>query len=243
MKLCKYVMTSDTGLAPNPYFNICSLALCTPNHMNAQLSPGDWVLGHSTRATGNRLIYAMRLTSVLDMKTYFKNYPDKRPKIDGKAEYGCGDNLYDYQGGSWIRVPSAHHNNRDAFQQDKNRNVYLAEGKENYWYFGGRHESKFLIDFPAIFTELVQARQGLKYIYDDNLISCFENWLRLHSIESGRMGEPRDKVNENIKSYLIKIEPEVWLSRDDALTVTSGDKISRQNKDYSPPIQTGGCGK
>ena len=37
MKLLKYVMTSDKGLAPNPYFGVCSLALCTPNHMNARL--------------------------------------------------------------------------------------------------------------------------------------------------------------------------------------------------------------
>ena len=37
MKLLKYVMTSDKGLAPNPYFGVCSLALCTPNHMNARV--------------------------------------------------------------------------------------------------------------------------------------------------------------------------------------------------------------
>ena len=37
MKLLKYVMTSDKGLAPNPYFGVCSLALCTPNHRNARL--------------------------------------------------------------------------------------------------------------------------------------------------------------------------------------------------------------
>ncbi|WP_155628852.1 Nmad2 family putative nucleotide modification protein [Burkholderia stagnalis] len=55
MKLLKYVMTSDSGLAPNPYFGVCSLALCTPNHMNAKLKPGDWIVGHSCKATGHRL--------------------------------------------------------------------------------------------------------------------------------------------------------------------------------------------
>lgn len=54
-KLLKYVMTSDSGLAPNPYFGVCSLALCTPNHMNAKLKPGDWIVGHSCKATGHRL--------------------------------------------------------------------------------------------------------------------------------------------------------------------------------------------
>lgn len=31
MKLLKYVMTSDSGLAVNPCFAICSLAMCAPN--------------------------------------------------------------------------------------------------------------------------------------------------------------------------------------------------------------------
>ncbi|WP_157652980.1 hypothetical protein [Burkholderia ubonensis] len=31
MKLLKYVTTSDSGLALNPYFAICSLAMCAPN--------------------------------------------------------------------------------------------------------------------------------------------------------------------------------------------------------------------
>ncbi|WP_198373931.1 hypothetical protein [Burkholderia ubonensis] len=31
MRLLKYVMASDSGLAPNPYFAICSLAMCAPN--------------------------------------------------------------------------------------------------------------------------------------------------------------------------------------------------------------------
>lgn len=109
MKLLKYVMTSDTGLAPNPYFDICSLALCTPNHMKARLQPGDWVLGHSCKATGNRLIYAMRLTKVIDMNQYFREYPQKRPVLDGKPEQTCGDNLYFRNGAHWRRVERFHY--------------------------------------------------------------------------------------------------------------------------------------
>ena len=77
MKLLKYVMTSDKGLAPNPYFGVCSLALCTPNHRNARLDVGDWIVGHSSKATGNKLIYAMRVTQGSDDARVFLGFPRK----------------------------------------------------------------------------------------------------------------------------------------------------------------------
>lgn len=87
MKLLKYVMTTDAGLAPNPYGHVCTLALCTPNHSNSRLNVGDWIVGHSDKRWGRKLIYAMKVTHILSMEEYFNECPDKRPdwkSLNGK---------------------------------------------------------------------------------------------------------------------------------------------------------------
>jgi hypothetical protein len=44
-KACFYIMTVDTGFAPNPFHGVCTLAACTPNHCKANLEPGDLIVG------------------------------------------------------------------------------------------------------------------------------------------------------------------------------------------------------
>ncbi|WP_155754940.1 hypothetical protein [Burkholderia thailandensis] len=212
MKLLKYVMTSDTGLAPNPYFDICSLALCTPNHMKARLQPGDWVLGHSCKATGNRLIYAMRLTRVIDMDRYFREYPQKRPVLGGKPEQTCGDNLYFRDGVHWRRVPSAAHNSVESFKQDHGKPVFLAEGAGNFWYFGAANSLPESLAFAGRFPGLVLNRQGIQYVYDVEAIEKFVRWLE-STASCGRLGTPRDKEPSEHHHYLTTIAPHpVWQS-------------------------------
>jgi hypothetical protein len=44
-RYCFYRMTNDAGSAPNPFYGICTLAICTPNHQRAQLSEGNVIVG------------------------------------------------------------------------------------------------------------------------------------------------------------------------------------------------------
>jgi hypothetical protein len=206
MKLLKYVMTKDSGLAPNPYFGVCSLALCTPNHMNAQLQPGDWVVAHSSARTGHRLVYAMRLTEVLDMQSYFLNFPEKRPVQGGSYEQLCGDNLYFREGKRWARLPSAEHNSEDAFVQDCGRRVYIAEGSENYWYFGAGRTLVALEGFADRFPWLLKDRCGFSYIRDQKRIAAFVSWLQGLD-QHGKIGQPRDRVFTHADRYLVSIDP------------------------------------
>lgn len=211
MKLLKYVMTSDAGLAPNPFFGICSLALCTPNHMNARIYAGDWILGHSCRATGNKLIYAMRVTKILTMPEYFSEFPEKRPNPDGDAIERCGDNLYDNASGKWRRLPSACHNEIGAFVQDQDRPVFLSEGEENFWYFGGIDDPASR-GFPDRFPELIKDRQGISYVHDEEVIDRFARWLKGYG-RSGLIGSPRDPVDYRPERFLIEIDPmPQWIS-------------------------------
>ncbi len=59
MRLVSYILTSDTGFAPNPFFRYCTLACCKPQ-IRRSAEPGDWIVGISRKADGNRIVYAMR---------------------------------------------------------------------------------------------------------------------------------------------------------------------------------------
>jgi hypothetical protein len=211
MKLLKYVMTVDSGLAPNPFFGLCSLALCTPNHMRARLKIGDWVLGHTTRAQGNRLIYAMRITKVLDMTTYYAEFPRKRPKPHGSREEQCGDAIYRQVEGRWVREPSACHNSLGSFKQDQGCPVFIAEGADNYWYFGA-NITPMIGEFADRFPSLVKDRQGISYVSDKATINGFRTWLVSLGVK-GCIGFPRDPLPPVPDSFLIAISPEEdWIT-------------------------------
>lgn len=210
MKLLKYVLTHDSGLAPNPFFGACSLALCTPNHMNARLSVDDWVVGHSTKATGNRLVYAMQLTKVLSMDDYFVQFPEKHPNPYGDVEQQHGDNMYFRQGGRWRRLPSAEHNSVVSFRQDQGRQVYLAEGEDRFWYFGANNFMPALQGFADRFPWLIRSGQGFAYVRDAERILAFIEWLSSLG-QSGVLGKPRDQQDIGAHRHLISIDAEpIW---------------------------------
>ena len=207
MKLLKYVITNDSGLAPNPFFGVCSLALCTPNHMNANLLPGDWIVGHSSKATGHRLVYAMQLTKVLGMDEYFNQFPEKHPNPYGSIEQKYGDNMYFRENGRWLRLPSAEHNSVESFRQDQGRRVYLAQGENHFWYFGAANPLPDLSGFADQFPWLIQGQQGFGYIHDAERIPVFTTWLSSLG-QSGLRGQPRDQQAISTDRHLISIDPE-----------------------------------
>jgi hypothetical protein len=235
MKLVKYVMTHDSGLAPNPYFDICSLAVCTPNHNHANIDKGDWIVGHSTKATGYRLIYAMRVTRVLSLQEYFENFPQKRPDPYGSLAERYGDNFYYQEDGHWKRLPSAEHNDIDSFKKDtkdtksKRVWVYLAEGKDNYWYFGAASELAEARDFQQEFGSLVRKGRNFQYVSDENEIKRFAKWLS--TIPCGKIGDPRDQKNQELPPrFLIAINPETWI---DCKEVAATPRIVGKQKNGS----------
>lgn len=214
MKLLTYIMTHDSGLAPNPFFGVCSLALCTPNHMNARLCVGDWVVGHSSKDSGNRLVYAMKLTKVLSMDEYYVQFPEKHPDPRGTIEQQHGDNMYFREGERWIRLPSAQHNCVGSFRQDQGRRVYLAEGEDHFWYFGAANPKLEYSGLLDQFPWLIRRRQGFAYVREAERIQAFSRALRSLS-HSGLLGEPRDSIPPVPDRYLISISPApAWVTAD-----------------------------
>lgn len=182
MKLLRYVVPYDSGLAPNPFGKFCTLALCTPNHMNAKLEFGDWILGHSEKANGNKLIYAMEVTEILNFEEYFidKRFQYKKPNFKSSWWKVMGDNIYykDKNGGwKWIR-PSLHGDKRK--QDTKHSKVFISN---NFYYFG----ENSLESFPVLFPKILQKRHGISYTIDLKEINNFLNWLR-KNYETGTSG-------------------------------------------------------
>lgn len=96
-RLYSYVLTHDSGFAPNVSHGYCTLATCKPKiRMNANV--GDWVIGTGSLLRDDdedRLLYAMRVEEVLSFDEYFerKEFEYKKPK-DSDLHDSQGDNIY-----------------------------------------------------------------------------------------------------------------------------------------------------
>jgi hypothetical protein len=70
-RLFTYIVRHDTGLAPNPFWGACTLAVCTPNHQGSRVGCGDWITGFLPKARGHRLLYAVAVDEILSLNDFF----------------------------------------------------------------------------------------------------------------------------------------------------------------------------
>jgi hypothetical protein len=146
MKVCAYVMTYDTGLAPNPFHGVCTLAVCTPNHVRANLEENDYIIGVAgvrLRQKLNlpsdswRLIYAMKVDKFKELDAYYNSadYKLKIPKLSGSKVEMCGDNFYKLSNGELIHTgESTDHDWAEINEQDcKGNRVFIGK---TFNYFG-----------------------------------------------------------------------------------------------------------
>jgi hypothetical protein len=200
MRLCSYVVRQDTGFAPNPFGQYCTLAACTPNHQGLRLHSGDWLLGRERINRGNKLVYAMKVSEVLNLNTYFNDsrFEYKKPYPAGNWQAQCGDNIYHRAGNVWKQEWSPFHNRPQHRQQDtRHPQVFVAE---EFFYFG---ESAPAI--PPRFSEIIRRSQGCRCSYPSALASSFVEWLRI-TYSTGMHGLPRDRKQSRTEG-LIRLTP------------------------------------
>jgi hypothetical protein len=187
MKLYSYIVVHDYGFAPNPFHHICTLAVCTPNHMGIKATAGDWIAGFDEVRRGHNLIYAMLVNEVLHFNEYHADarFKAKIPRYSSDWRHACGDNLYfQTESGAWDRVASPFHNDIELFAKDvKHPYVFIAS---RYYYFG-----RLVVPTPRQFRSLVHARQGCKSNHDPATVREFVKWLE-RSYVPGMSAEPRD---------------------------------------------------
>ncbi|MBS3771767.1 MAG: hypothetical protein KGY69_16065 [Bacteroidales bacterium] len=189
MRFCSYIVKHDTGLAPNPFWGYCTLGLCTPNHQGILLQGGDWILGSTPSARGDKIVFVMQLSERLHFNDYYNDprFQAKKPKLNGTWRERCGDNMY-YKDdeGNWKKHPSSFHCDNGTRKKDMNHPyVFIAE---HFFYFGDQ-----AVQIPNEFKELIRRRQGCKCNHNPETVEKFLNWLQ-HSFNPGIHGKPHDRV-------------------------------------------------
>jgi hypothetical protein len=157
-RLYSYVVTHDTGFSPNPFFGYCTLACCKPAiRRSAQV--GDWIVGLTPKARGNRVVYFMRIDEVKDSFADYwidRRFARKRPRYDRTIAMKCGDNIYEPKSdGTYRQLRSTH---SDGEREDPAKKEHDLGGErvlisETFTYFGSE-----AIELPTALKSLVVGR-------------------------------------------------------------------------------------
>ena len=195
MRLFSYIMTYDTGFAPNPFHGYCTLATCKPT-IRRTAHVGDWILGTGSKNMhagdkridkGGYLVYAMRVTEEMTFEEYWNDlrFRDKQPVKGGGKKRECGDNIYfrDPCINDLRQVDWCFHCPADKGRDTKTDRVLISK---DFIYWGG-----YGPPMPPEFTGLLSTTQGHKCRFREEDVQRFVQWLR-ETGDKGVVGKPTD---------------------------------------------------
>lgn len=104
-----YIITRDFGFAPNPFHGVLTLATCKPKIRKAA-HVGDYLIGNSNKANGNKLIYMAKVDEITTFDQYWVDprFQCKKATMNGSFKTLYGDNIYHHEGEKWIQANSHH---------------------------------------------------------------------------------------------------------------------------------------
>lgn len=200
-RICTYIINTDKGFAPNPFWGYCTLSVCTPNHMGANLDNGDWIAGFLGKNRGHKFVYAMEISEKLNLTEYFQDsrFQLKKPNLDGDWKERCGDNFYSQnEDGFWTQHRNRFHIGEAAKLQDiRNPTMFLAE---RFWYLG-----KSAMTPPEKF-QLMFGGIEIRVNHPEELFDKFKHWV-VTNFKEGITDVPND--NAEINKYPRKGDPEI----------------------------------
>jgi hypothetical protein len=194
MTLYTCCLRYDDGAAPNPYWGICTLAICKPA-IRRKASEGDWVVGLGSKRSpcgdvSSKVVYAMHVTQVLSMKDYDlycrkslrKKIPDWR-SVDFRKR--MGDCIYDFRGPRPQLRESVHRaGNRKT--DLSGRNVLLSD----YFYYFGNNP----VELPNDLRALIHGTRGHKSGANDRYARRFVQWIESEGFRKNvLLGQPQLK--------------------------------------------------
>jgi hypothetical protein len=150
---------------------------------------GDWIVGLSPKASGNRVVYAMQVEEILRFEDYYRDerFAAKIPDMDSKdVKRKCGDNIYEPLQDEGFRqvCPCMHSNgleqNPKKMQRDlSGKNVLISK---NFHYFGSQG--------PELPSDLNKLKVGRAYrnSFSEEIISRFLQFIAEHP--KGISGQP-----------------------------------------------------
>ncbi|PJE80766.1 hypothetical protein CI610_00254 [invertebrate metagenome] len=173
----------DNGACPNPFWGVCTLAVCKPQIRKAA-QVGDWIVATGStnakitngqcRNFSNRVVSAMYVTQRMTLQEYDSwcrvNLPDKFPQWHSRdLRKKVGDCLYDFSTGEPPRIREGV-NGFDRLKRDMGGKYALLS--ERFYYFGRSPRP-----LPTELLPIVIKGQGHKRIKDIALIGQFEEWI------------------------------------------------------------------
>jgi hypothetical protein len=195
-RLYRYVIDHDKGFAPNPFFNVCTLACCKPR-IRQSAETGDCIVGYGPAKYGldGQIIYWMIVDEILTFNEYWHDdrYHVKRPRMGGSLLKSFGDNIYHRMNESipWIQERSFHSDpnsllGKGNLERDTGRTDRVLIARD-YAYWGAKGPKP-----PPEYEAFVKRGIGETYkVEDEGLKEAFISWLQNHS-ERGFLSEPAD---------------------------------------------------
>lgn len=198
MAYYSYLLDHDYGLAPNPFGEYCTLAVCKPAiRKSGKLESGDWILGTGSKSmektTGQecvgKLIYAMKVDGKMGLNEYWHHpiFQYKKPITNGSLVSMFGDNFYHIDKGSedWVQEDSAHslegEPNLEHLKTDVGgENVLIGK---TFFYFGASAPK-----LPDNLLSICHTGVGMKKP-DEEIGGVLIQWL-YDNFEEGINGDP-----------------------------------------------------
>ncbi|HYN45407.1 MAG TPA: hypothetical protein VES64_01810 [Allosphingosinicella sp.] len=124
MRVYRYILTSDTGMAPSIDNGLVSLATCKPV-IRRCAGPGDWVIGFlASPAPSGMVAWAGRVSRSLSVGSYEREFR------------GRSDAVYrERADGSFRRLRKDYHAQPGEMEKDVSGPVLLFDSTST-WYFG-----------------------------------------------------------------------------------------------------------
>ena len=175
--LWTYCIPYDDGAAPNPYWGVCTLAICKPAiRRNAQI--GDWVVGTGSKHSpigdvSGMVLYAMHVSQKLTMADYdvltrrtltqkvpVWTHQDHRRRV--------GDSIYDFETNPPTQRLGVH---PEGYRPTdlSGLGVLLSD---RFYYFGDHPQP-----LPDDLLPIVRQGQGHQSVMNAPYVDLFTTWL------------------------------------------------------------------
>jgi len=176
-RIYRYVLETDSGMAPNPSDDLITLVTCKPG-IRRMAKPGDWALGNLPSPHNIRLAWAGRIAECMALDDYAKRHPDRRDALMERSADGC-----------LKRIPGKlawYHPEREQQRKDLTGNALVFDMASS-WYFGADART-----LPDELQHLVARGQGYRVNNrQSGDLNRLEGWLQEQG-PPGIHGEPRD---------------------------------------------------
>jgi hypothetical protein len=190
--LWTYCIPYDDGAAPNPYWGVCTLAICKP-FIRRGAQVGDWVVGTGSKHSpigdaSGRVVYAMRVSRKLSMAEYDvltrRTLTQKLPVWTHRdRRRRLGDSIYDFEADPPTQRLGVHlEGNRTT--DLRGLHVLLSD---HFHYFGDHPQP-----LPDDLVAIVKQGQGHRSVSNAPYVGAFVSWLEHLGIKPNKLrGKPQ----------------------------------------------------